>query len=263
MQSKFYPAKSPSDVVEFKRRFALLAVDHPRIILQHSGGRDSIAVYKMLESFLPYMTVVWTNSGDLFPEITEYMAGVREKTPKFVEITSDTPHAIKTKGYPADVLPVDYTDIGQACTESKSIKLRNYLECCYENISYPMHKYVKESRATLVIRGNRKSESHRTPVENGAVVDGVQYIFPIWDWTDEQVVDYIRSTGEEITPRLQIHHSSLDCKSCTAYTGHSQERMQYIKQYHPIVFQNLQGVFKEIKKAQEKESEGLDKILSM
>jgi len=209
------------------------------------------------------MTVVWTNSGDLFPEIVEYMARVKENTPKFVEVSSDTTSTIGVKGYPVDVLPVDYTSLGQFCTESKSIKLRNYLECCYENISYPMHKYVKESGATLVIRGNRKSESHRTPVENGAVIGGVQYIFPIWDWTDDDVVQYLEQVGEELTPRLRIHHSSLDCKSCTAYTNHSQERMQYIKQYHPVVFQNLQGVFKEIKKAQEKESEGLDKILSM
>lgn len=232
-------------------------------MLQHSGGRDSIAVYRLLEPFLERIVVVWVNSGDLFPEIIEYMQEVRANTPNFVEVKGGQPESIQRNGWPVDVLPVDYTEFGAMCTEEKPIKLRSYLECCIENISMPMHQFVTSYGATLVFRGNRASETHRTPINNGDVVEGIQYVCPVEQWSDEEVVEYLRKCGEKMHPRLLMGHSSIDCMSCTAYTGHSLERMAYIKKYHPVVFHDLKGVFKQIDNAIRREKDGLDQILSM
>lgn len=207
--------------------------------------------------------MVWLNSGNLFPEILEYMDKIRADIPNFVEINSDVVSSIRQNGFPVDVLPIDYTPLGQSCTRQKRIKLRAYLDCCYENIGLPVHQYLQANGYTLVFRGNRKQEDHRTPIENGAIVEGIQYVCPIEPWTSEEVVEYLRSQGEEMVPRLLIGHSSLDCMACTAYTNHSQERLGYIKQYHPIVFKQLKPVFVEIDKAIRAETEGLSKIISM
>jgi phosphoadenosine phosphosulfate reductase len=207
--------------------------------------------------------VVWVNSGDLFPEIIEYMERVRSRTPHFVELKGGQPEAIKQHGWPVDVLPVDYTEFGGMCTEPKPIKLRSYLECCLENISMPMHRFVTSYGATLVFRGNRVSESHRTPINNGDVIEGIQYVCPIEKWTDEEVLNYLRASGEEMHPRFFMGHSSLDCMSCTAYTGHSLDRMKYIKKHHPIVFHNLKDVFKQIDESINREKIGLGQILSL
>jgi 3'-phosphoadenosine 5'-phosphosulfate sulfotransferase (PAPS reductase)/FAD synthetase len=252
-----------SGILAFQEALPELLKGHQRVVMQHSGGRDSIAVYRLLEPVLDRLAVIWLNSGDLFPEVVEYMGRVKARTPYFKEIRSNTQESIRKSGWPVDVLPIDYTDFGQRCTERKPIRLRSYLECCMENISLPMHEFVTSSRVTLVIRGNRKVESHRTPAGNGAVVEGVQYVYPIWDWSDDDVVDYLRRVGEEITPRLTMGHSSLDCMSCTAFTNHSLPRMKYIKEYHPLVFSRLKGVFNQIEDATTRESSGLKEILSM
>ena len=247
----------------FQEGVSDLLEGHQKVVLQHSGGRDSIAVYRLLEPFLDRLVVVWVNSGDLFPEIVQYMKGVESRTPNFVEVRGGQPEAIQKHGWPVDVLPVDYTEFGAMCTEEKPIKLRSYLDCCFENISMPMHRFVTSYGATLVFRGNRAIETHRTPIKNGDVVEGIRYVSPIWEWSDDDVVEYLRRSGEEMHPRLFMGHSSIDCMSCTAYTGHSLERMAYIKKYHPVVFHNLKNVFKQIDSAIQKEKVGLDQILSM
>lgn len=247
----------------FQEAFPELLKRHQRVVLSFSGGRDSIALLKLLQPFLEHLTVVWVNTGNLFPEIKRYMEVVKGHTPHFVELRTNVINSIVENGYPTDVLPIDYTVFGQSCTDSKRIKLRSYLECCFENISLPLHEFIKAQGYTLVLRGNRKQDSHRTPIENGEIIDGKQYVSPLWTWSDQDVVDYLRRSGEEITPRLEMGHSSLDCMACTAFTNHSQERLKYIKEHHPVVFKQLKPVFQEIDEAIKKERTGLDSILSM
>jgi 3'-phosphoadenosine 5'-phosphosulfate sulfotransferase (PAPS reductase)/FAD synthetase len=247
----------------FLRRVEMMLEVHRKVALAFSGGRDSIAMYHALKPFLNRITVVWVNSGNLFPEILSYMETIRAKTPKFVEIRSNQPESIRDRGYPVDVLPIDYTEFGSDCTGKKDIKLRAYLDCCVENISLPMYNYLREKRFTLVFRGNRASEGHKSPGKNGDIQDGIQFVSLIESWSDQEVVEFLEKSGEEITPRLKISHSSLDCKDCTAYTCHSLERMKYIQTYHPETFLSLKPIFMKIDRAVRKESEGLTNILSM
>ena len=252
-----------ASIVAFQEAFPELLNRHQRAVLSFSGGRDSIALLKLLEPFLDRLTVVWLNTGNLFPEVKRYMEVVKGLTPHFVEIRTNVVSSIVEKGYPVDVLPIDYTEFGQSCTNTKRIKLRSYLECCFENISLPLYEYIRAQGYTLVLRGNRKKDSHKTPVENGQIIEGTQYVSPLWNWSDEDVVEYLRRSGEEITPRLQMDHSSLDCMACTAFTNHSLDRIKYIKEYHPILFTQLKPVFHEIDQAIKQERTGLDSILSM
>jgi 3'-phosphoadenosine 5'-phosphosulfate sulfotransferase (PAPS reductase)/FAD synthetase len=247
----------------FLRRVEMLLEVHKKVALAFSGGRDSIAMRHVLKPFLSDITLVWVNSGNLFPEILEYMGRIRATTPRFVEIKTNQPESIRNNGYPVDVLPIDYTEYGSSCTEPKDIKLRSYLDCCVENISLPMYNYIKDNGYTLMFRGNRASEGHRSPGSNGDIQEGVQFVSLIEKWSDQDVLDFLEARGEEITPRLRIGHSSLDCKDCTAFTCHSLERMSYIRKYHPDTFLHLKPVFMKIDRAVRKETEGLKKILSL
>ena len=248
--------------VPFSRSLEKLLGGHKKVAMYFSAGRDSIALYHVLRPYLDRITVVWMNSGNVFPEIREYAEKIRQQTPDFVEIVGNQPQSVKEHGYPVDVLPIDYTSLGASCTYDKPIKLRSYLDCCYENISLPLYNYIKENEFTLVFRGNRASESHKTPGGTVQQYENTLFVNLIDEWSDEEVVEYLKACGEEITPRLRIGHSSLDCQNCTAYTLHSKERIKYIKQYHPRVFAEIKPVFLAIDKAVREEMSEIANIVS-
>lgn len=235
---------------------------HKKAGIYFSAGRDSIALVHALKPYLDQITLIWMNAGDCFPEVQEYVDKVRSEVPHFVEVRGDVKSDIAKRGYPADVLPVDYSVLGSACTTEKPIKLRAYIDCCAENISFPLYNYVKQNGFDLIFRGNRASEGHKTPGKTCTVYENTRFINLIEDWSDEDVVSYLEEMGEEMHPRFLMGHSSLDCRSCTAFTGDSLDRITYVKTYHPALMQELRPIFQQIDTAIQKESEGLKTILS-
>lgn len=217
---------------------------HEKIALMFSGGRDSIACLELYRAYLDKITVVWVNTGANFPEIEEYMDQLN--VPNFVEVRTNQPLSIELNGHPVDVLPVNYSSIGQAVTSHKNIKLRTYFDCCAENQWIPAHLKIEELGITCVIRGQRQAESHKNPIKSGEVLDGVEYVFPILNWSDQDVLEYLKSKNIEITERLSMSHSSLDCWNCTAYVADSKERFKYIKKHYPKEHEKVVNLLKKI-----------------
>jgi 3'-phosphoadenosine 5'-phosphosulfate sulfotransferase (PAPS reductase)/FAD synthetase len=217
---------------------------HEKIALMFSGGKDSIACLELYRAYLDKITVIWVNTGANFPEIEEYMEQLN--VPNFVEIRTNQPLSLQENGHPVDVLPVNYSNIGQAVTTKKDIKLRTYFDCCAENQWIPAHLKVEELGITCVIRGQRQAESHKNPIKSGEVIDGVEYVFPILGWSDQDVLEYLKSKNIEITERLSMSHSSLDCWNCTAYVADSKERFEYIKKHYPQKHEAVVNLLKKI-----------------
>lgn len=236
---------------------------HQNVALMFSGGKDSIACLDLVKDYLDRTLVVWNNTGANFPEIVEYINEVKNRVPNFLEIRTNQPESIRLNGYPVDVLPINFSSLGQACTTDKPLKLRSYFDCCAENFWIPCNTKMKELNVTGIIRGQRLSESHKSPVKSGDVLDGIEYYFPIQNWSDEDVIKYLEASNVVIDERLKMSHSSLDCWNCTAYLNDSQERMQYIKNRHPEKFQEIVKVVKQIDNAIKAEAVGINQILEL
>lgn len=236
---------------------------HEKVALMFSGGKDSIACLHLLEEYLDRTTVIWINTQANFPEINDLMDGVKQLVPRFLEVVTDQPASIKANGYPTDVLPINFTAFGQSCTSIKSIKLRSYVECCNENLWQPAQEMLKDLKFTGVIRGQRLEEDHKSSVPSGYIEDGIEYIFPINDWSEQQVYEYLTEKGVPLDDRLKMTHSSLDCWNCTAYLNSSQERMEYVKVKHPEKFKQVIGIIKEIDTAITEELAGHRAILEV
>lgn len=219
---------------------------HDRVALMFSGGKDSIACLHLLQDYLDKTALIWVNTGAAFPEIEEFMQGVKQLVPMFIEVRSDQPGSIEERGYPSDVVPIRFTSYGQACTSDQPIKLRSYLECCSENFWVPADQAARDLGVTAIIRGQRKSEAHRSPFQSGDTWQGIEYVFPIEDWSDEQVLRFLEEKGVVLDDRLRMSHSSLDCWNCTAYLADSKDRMQYIKARHPEKYAEVQKLIKQI-----------------
>jgi phosphoadenosine phosphosulfate reductase len=227
-----------------------------------SGGKDSLACLYFCQEYLDRLTVVWVNTGANFPEIEEAVAALRDRVPSFLEIRSDQPSAIVRSGYPTDVLPVQYTTIGQSHTKVRPIMLRSYIECCNENIWQPARLGLAQHGFTAVIRGQRFDEAHKAPVRSGFTEDGVEYVFPIEDWDTAQVLSFLSSKGVETNNRLQMEHSSLDCWNCTAFCANSGERLAYIKANHPEKHAQVVALLKQIDNAVTEQMSGVRALLA-
>jgi 3'-phosphoadenosine 5'-phosphosulfate sulfotransferase (PAPS reductase)/FAD synthetase len=202
---------------------------HKNVMLQFSGGKDSLACLWLLEMHWPDMIVAWVNTGDAFPETLEQMETVKKLVPHFLEIKSNQPEQIKRAGYPVDLLPVWDTELGRVADTSRSDRYQTPFSCCGDNIWIPLANAVKGYNVTLVIRGQRSAEAKKSPIRSGHTEDGVQYWFPIEDWTDEQVLEFL---GERLPAHYKFLDTSLDCQHCTAYMNESKNKLKYARERH-------------------------------
>ena len=219
---------------------------HEKVALMFSGGKDSIACLHLVEKYLDKIVVVWVNTGANFPEIEALMKETRAKVPHFLEIKTNQPDSVKLNGYPVDVVPVNYTALGQSVTSIKDFKVRSYFDFCSENFWIPCDAEIRKFGITGVIRGQRQSEGPRAPIKSGFIEDGIEYHLPIESWTDSEVIDYLRSKDVVIDERLSMAHSSLDCWNCTAYMAESSDRFKYIKKHHPRKYESIVEIVKKI-----------------
>lgn len=116
----------------------------------------------------------------------------------------------------------------------------------------PMCERVIADDCTLIIRGQRNSDTYKSPLRSSGVENGVELLFPIEDCSAEDVMAYARSEGFEI-PQFYDEglNGSPDCMGCTAWW--SERRGAYLKNHHPEAYDQyrvgLETIFKTIRDA--------------
>jgi phosphoadenosine phosphosulfate reductase len=207
--------------------------------LAFSGGKDSLACWYLYSSQNPI--VLWVNTGKTYPETYDIVDEVRRNCANFVEVRTDQQAQNDREGLPSDIVPINHTRFGMECTGTKPVAVQSYLGCCVENIARPLINAAKAHGITQLIRGQRNSESHKSPAKNGDVVEGITFLHPIETWTDDQVFALIRAHRSELPEHFSIKHSSLDCYDCTAYVEHSQDRVDWMKGKYPHLYAQYAG----------------------
>ena len=92
---------------------------------------------------------------------------------------------------------------------------------------------VRTTGATIIIRGSRRSDPNCGAVD-GLVENGLTYLSPIWEWSDDDVFSYLKGMGAEIPSQYDQGGDSLDCWCCTAYMSrHGAVRYAYMKEWFP------------------------------
>jgi len=203
---------------------------HEKIALQVSGGRDSIACLYLMREYLDRVTVYWVNTGATFPETIDIMEHVRSMVPNFVEIDGHQPEVIEHAGIPSDIVPASHTPIGIIGGDSDGPLIQDRYSCCANVIMLPLHQRMQQDGITLVIRGQKKADRLKSPLFSGQSDLGIEYLFPIDDWSTEQVMSYLQTQGAPIPRFYEVMDSAPDCMTCSAYweTGAA----AYLKRYH-------------------------------
>lgn len=213
------------------------ATDPTKCVLQFSGGKDSLACLYLLRPHWDQLTVMWCNPGAAFPETVEQMDRIRAMVPHFLEVKGNQPTHIELMGLPADIVPVRNTAVGKMFHPNDGVLLQQYWECCAASFWLPMQQAVMDLGATLIIRGQRKAEARRAPISSGHIENGITIRFPIEDWSEQQVFDFLRRKGVEPPAHYKHTKVSLDCWSCTAYLDENQGRMRYMREKHPALWE--------------------------
>lgn len=212
---------------------------HQYIALQVSGGRDSLAMFYLMREhdLLNRVTVYWLNTGDAFAETLQTMAIIKHLSPCFVEIDGKQPEVVALHGIPTDILPRSCTPIGIASGQSNTLMQDSY-SCCARVIMEPMHRRMLCDDVTLIIRGQRKSDTHKAPLSSGDSELGITYFFPIENWTDSDVDAYLVKHGAPKHSCYEYMSSMPDCKSCTGWWD--EKRSAYLKACHPKEHEHYQ-----------------------
>lgn len=200
--------------------------------LAFSGGKDSLACLLLNKERLSEITVFFVNTGKTYPETMKLVEYAKSISPNFIEILVDREGQNAFNGLPADVVPINWTVLGQSQTEKKGVTIQSYLQCCYENIAKPLMDAAKHCGITHLIRGQRNDESHKSTSRNGDVVDGITFLQPIENWTTASVLEFI-AQNMEIPAHFNLGHTSLDCFDCTAYQKETKDVSSYRELNHP------------------------------
>lgn len=213
---------------------------HGRAILQFSGGKDSTALIHMARPWLDQIEVVTVDTGADFPHVRDHIHATLDALGvKATFIRSDSMGWTKTHGMPADIIPVEASDVAPHMAGA-SPRLISYFTCCFENIMRPMHEYVTASGHSLVLRGSKKADA-RVGVPSGFTFNGIEYRSPLWDWSDGEVFTYLSGNGISI-PDQYDHgvNDGLDCWFCPAHLHHSgAKKLEYLKTKYPDLWPDI------------------------
>lgn len=207
---------------------------HANVAFEFSGGKDSAAALFLLRDYWDRMTVFWC-SGDPLDELREYVEEIAIQLPRFVEVPGNLAETIRAYGLPSDVVTFDTSEVSRAMGVGGPVPLQDRGSCCFRSLMKPMHEAVIASGATLIIRGQKSADVLKGPFVSGDVVDGVEFLYPVEGWSDDDVFSFLE-TSEAGIPRYYTEGMahSFDCAVCTAWMD--EPRGAYLKEYYPERF---------------------------
>lgn len=192
---------------------------HERVAVQVSGGQDSLALLRFLMPWRDLFCVYWLNPGNPFPETMEMMAEIRSAVPHFKEVAGRQREIVALDGWPSDLVPIKWTRAGQFVLGEKPFMVQGRFDCCWRSMMLPMHEAMISDGITCIIRGKRSDEADKSPSRDGDVIDGIEFAYPLWDWSQREVVEYLKEGGIRRPKSYEYASHSLDCMDCTAWWG--------------------------------------------
>lgn len=213
---------------------------HGKVALQFSAGKDSAACLKLLKPYLDYITVLWANSGNAYPETLTYMDGVYSQVPHFVEVIGEQPSWVLKHGMPVDVMPVSASAFKSQMHGREVPLLQPFNQCCAHNLWEPMAQWMMDNEITGLIRGQKNCDSLTPPYKSGDILGGIEFFHPIEDWTNEQVFSFL---GDDVPGSYRRGlPSSLDCMGCSAYVSENKGRVADLDLIYPPAAASIRRV---------------------
>lgn len=178
-----------------------------RPVIAFSGGKDSLVVLEIVRAIRPDTIALFCNTGNEYPETVAYVRTFSE----VVEVIPEKSfwQCVKEYGLPSLKMESKWGHGGA---------------CCFWLKEKPANDYYKNEETDLVFTGLTMAESHQRAMMLNH--KGAYYLLkkgnyfkchPIWNWSVQDVWDYITFKGLRYNPIYDMKIPRCGCRFCTAY----------------------------------------------
>lgn len=236
-------------------------------VIQFSGGRDSLVLLHTQRHRLqePNVFVLYADSGNAFDHVRQFVFGTGLFHGIKIAVVGPETSSLEwteQEGLPSDIVPAwAAPDTAWMNRVPPRQIVQSPINCCARNLWIPMQQFIHRVGATLVLRGTRQVDYHRG-IKNGTEF-GVEYDSPLWDWSDDEIEQYIETHDLILPEHYPRVKESLDCWGCTAYlnTPAGLARLRYIKQHHADKWSILSDRLRRLRGVVADESRGFGEML--
>lgn len=219
---------------------------HERIVLQFSGGKDSLALLYLFKAHLGCVTVLHCDAGDQLPEMQKLVDVVEANVPAFHRVKSDAPAWIAKNGLPSDLVPIRCHPIVALIHREAGHPIVPMTDCCAANRWQPMNAALVELRPSLVIHGQRRTDlmgwDKTVRGDTVKTPGGWESWAAISEWSDDDVMAYLREVRAPILPWYSHRAHAPECATCPA--SWSEGRGAYLRKHHPELADRYAGYLK-------------------
>lgn len=215
--------------------------------IEFSGGKDSTALMYVVRDMFPDAIVYFVDTGSAFPHVLDHVHSTCARLGAILKVVKTNVRAHVDKyGLPADVVPIDALYDMQNVVKERIGLVQSYMQCCSQMIMMPLDKAIRADGHTKIIRGAKRSD-RRIGVSPGTIFEGIEYSSPLWDWTDQDVLTYLRENKIEFPAHYNEVNDSLDCWICTAHLPYQgAEKFAYMKKHYPQYINEVSERFKRL-----------------
>lgn len=219
--------------------------DAVRPVFFCSFGKDSSTVLHALGPWLKKTMVVFLNYGGLYPDIIKWAEDRGDKLPNYfcIHPPGDLWQDIRTKGWPVDIEVAALGRHGVEMAEdpeASKFKLRVYTEFFKERIWLPMYVFTNMYGSDCLITGERSQDHPYMKDWRGRHNGTGLAIRPIFDWTDDEVWEYVDANGIQLPKSYQTRNPQRrDNYVCLGGHDLSPELIQEMKVEWPDIYQKV------------------------
>jgi len=209
-----------------------------------SFGKDSSVVLDGIRPWLQKTMVVFVDCGGTFPDIVEWAKQTGSKLPHFMIINAagNIWDDIAAKGWATDV---EIADLGRHShlmmreEVARRHKVRPWTECTMERFWIPAYAFSSMYQPDLFISGEKVIDRPYATDWNERTHGASKAIRPIFDWTDEEVWEYIDAHNIQLPKTYQGRQEDRpDCYLCFGH-GLTVGRVRYLRDNFPGLFSKI------------------------
>jgi 3'-phosphoadenosine 5'-phosphosulfate sulfotransferase (PAPS reductase)/FAD synthetase len=241
--------------------------NHENVVLQYSGGMDSLALLYLARPYLDRITVLYGDPGATFPHVLEHIHRTCEALGARLQIVRPempVQQWHEVNGLPSDIVPL-WTTAEMASVGARPRQLlQSTMSCCWKMLWLPMMAAIYDSGATLVLRGAKAADERRGVASGWVDERGIQYDSPLWEWSEDGIRAYLAAEGAELPKQYAYVKDSLDCSVCTGHMAHyAGARLRYIRDHHKDIWPELADRIRRVRAAVSDEQNRIDGVLSV
>lgn len=212
-----------------RRMLETIYVLHDQVVLCFSGGKDSLVLAELCRPWRERTTLVWTNTGFMFPHMTAFIRDFGTRWGRYHEVKTDLMEEWKRGGLPSSIVPTEHSV--EATRKPREPKIQPWLSCCARGRSLPgIEWFLSHADFTGELTGQREQDNNPAIQRVMFHPNGKATYCPLWDWTENEVFIYLAECGVQLPFHYAIEPESLECWCCPKLTP---GRVAFMQEFYP------------------------------